>query len=117
MSPLVMNPIRSRGSARASAARAHARARRALVPAIAAPVLIAVLGCGGGGSRDAALPRDAQKLSSSGETVLTDTTSEFPRLRFADGQVSMNDRCMVRQVKLNPRLPALYVNGRPVGFC
>jgi hypothetical protein len=82
-----------------------------------APVLMAVLGCGGGGSRDAALPRDAQKLSMMGETAYADTTPDFPRLRFADGQVSLNDRCMVRQVKLNPKLPAIYVNGRPVGFC
>ena len=106
MSPFEMNRIRSRGWERA-----------ALASTIAAPILIAILGCGGGGARDAALPRDAQKMPSMGETVLTDTTSDFPHLRFADGQVSLNDRCMVRQVKLNPRLPAIYVNGRPVGFC
>jgi hypothetical protein len=42
----------------------------------------------------------------------------LPRLRFfADGQVSINDRCPVRKVKLNPRMGASYVNGRPVGFC
>lgn len=42
----------------------------------------------------------------------------LPRLRFfADGQVSLNDRCPVRKVKLNPRMGAAYVNGRPVGFC
>jgi hypothetical protein len=42
----------------------------------------------------------------------------LPRLRFlADGQVSLNDRCPVRKVRLNPRMGAAYVNGRPVGFC
>jgi len=42
----------------------------------------------------------------------------LPRLRFfADGQVSINDRCPVRKVKLNPKMGAAYVNGRPVGFC
>lgn len=42
----------------------------------------------------------------------------LPRLRFlADGQVSLNDRCPVRKVRLNPRMGASYVNGRPVGFC
>lgn len=43
--------------------------------------------------------------------------SLLPRVRFADGQVSVNDRCPVRQVKLNRRMPPLYVNGHPVGFC
>lgn len=42
----------------------------------------------------------------------------LPRLRFlADGLVTLNDRCPVRKVKLNPRMHAAYVNGRPVGFC
>jgi hypothetical protein len=42
----------------------------------------------------------------------------LPRLRFfEDGQVSLNDRCPVRRVKLNPKMGAHYVNGRPVGFC
>jgi hypothetical protein len=42
----------------------------------------------------------------------------LPRLRFRDdGQVSLNDRCAVREVKLNPKMQPAYVNGRPVGFC
>lgn len=42
----------------------------------------------------------------------------LPRLRFlADGLVSLNDRCPVRKVRLNPRMGASYVNGHPVGFC
>ena len=42
----------------------------------------------------------------------------LPRLRYlADGLVTLNDRCPVRKVKLNPRMHAAYVNGRPVGFC
>ena len=48
-------------------------------------------------------------------TSLTDT---LPRLRYlADGLVTLNDRCPVRKVKLNPRMQAAYVNGFPVGFC
>lgn len=40
------------------------------------------------------------------------------RLRFADGRVSLNDLCMIRLANdLNPAIPPLYVNGRPVGFC
>ena len=41
----------------------------------------------------------------------------FPRLRFADDAISLNDRCPVRKAKLNKRLPAIYVNGKPIGFC
>ena len=45
-------------------------------------------------------------------------TDSLPRLRYlADGLVTLNDRCPVRKVKLNPRMQAAYVNGRPIGFC
>ncbi len=40
-----------------------------------------------------------------------------PYLVMASGELTINNRCPVREVKLNKRLPALYVNGRPVGFC
>jgi len=49
--------------------------------------------------------------------AFTDTTLEFPKVVFADGSVSINDRCPVRKVPLNRRLSPLFVNGRPVGFC
>ena len=41
----------------------------------------------------------------------------FPHIRYTDGLVSVNDRCMVRGVKLNRRMPPVYVNGSPLGFC
>lgn len=42
----------------------------------------------------------------------------FPRVRYFDTNlVSINDRCAVRMVKLNPQMPPVYVNGQPVGFC
>lgn len=42
----------------------------------------------------------------------------FPHIRYFDGaQVSINDRCPVRKTKLNPKMPPVYVNGEPVGFC
>jgi hypothetical protein len=42
----------------------------------------------------------------------------LPYLRYlADGLVTLNDRCPIRKVRLNPRMNAAYVNGRPVGFC
>jgi hypothetical protein len=40
-----------------------------------------------------------------------------PRVKFADSLVSANDRCMVAQSKLNPRVRPVYVNGVPLGFC
>ena len=42
---------------------------------------------------------------------------EHPRLRFPDSLTSMNDRCIVSQSKLNPRVHPVYVNGWPIGFC
>jgi hypothetical protein len=41
----------------------------------------------------------------------------FPRLRFEDGSVSLNDRCPVTLSRLNPRLDPVQVNGRSIGFC
>jgi hypothetical protein len=38
-------------------------------------------------------------------------------LKFPDSLVSANDRCMVSQKKLNPRVRPVYVNGVPMGFC
>lgn len=40
-----------------------------------------------------------------------------PRVRYADGLVSLNDRCAVRQGGLNPTYHPVYVNGQPIGFC
>jgi hypothetical protein len=42
---------------------------------------------------------------------------EFPRVRYSDSLLSLNDRCIVRHGKLNPVFPPAYVNGRPIGFC
>ena len=42
---------------------------------------------------------------------------KFPRIRYADGTVSANDRCPVRRNRMNPRMDYLLVNGRPIGFC
>ena len=42
---------------------------------------------------------------------------EFPRLRVADREVSVNDRCPVTLSRLNRRIDPVYVNGRAIGFC
>jgi hypothetical protein len=41
----------------------------------------------------------------------------FPKVHYFEGQVSLNDRCAVRRVRLNTKMPPVYVNGRPIGFC
>ena len=42
----------------------------------------------------------------------------LPHLRYFEAdQISLNDRCAVRKVKLNPKMPPVYVNGQPIGFC
>ena len=42
---------------------------------------------------------------------------DFPKIKYADSLVSANDRCIVSQAKLNPKMAPLYVNGVPIGFC
>jgi hypothetical protein len=60
--------------------------------------------------------RPTSNVGAVAEQVPGDVDS-FPKLRFADGLVSLNDRCMVKQRELNPKMPPVYVSGRPVGFC
>ena len=41
-----------------------------------------------------------------------------PRVRYRDGQVSQNESCAIQLAnKLNRRIPPVYVNGEPIGFC
>jgi len=42
----------------------------------------------------------------------------FPRVRyFESDKITLNDRCPVRKVPLNPKMTPVYVNGLPIGFC
>ena len=43
--------------------------------------------------------------------------SNFPRLKYADSLVTLNDRCIVAKQKLNPKIRPVYVSGQPIGFC
>ena len=56
---------------------------------------------------------DGSNKSSHADTL----RNPFPHLLMTDGQITLNDRCPVRKAILNKRLPALFVNGRPLGFC
>ena len=52
------------------------------------------------------------------ESLTRDTLrNRSPHLKMTGGAISLNDKCPVRKAPLNLRLPALFVNGRPVGFC
>ena len=47
-----------------------------------------------------------------------DPDAEFSPLKYFDtGMVTLNDRCPVLKTQLSPKMEAVYVNGRPVGFC
>lgn len=52
------------------------------------------------------------------ETTVRDTLrNRYPHLKLEGGEMTLNDRCPVRKSGLNRRLPVLFVNGRPIGFC
>lgn len=51
-----------------------------------------------------------------GEKVPVEGTDRW-RVRYADGQLSLNDLCPVAKRGLATRMRPVWVNGRPVGFC
>lgn len=54
----------------------------------------------------------------SGAFYLPTSDPLHPRVRYVDGQESLNDSCIVLTGnKLNRRVPPAFVNGRPLGFC
>lgn len=61
--------------------------------------------------------RQAELVLPIAEPTLVDPESAFPKIRFADGLVSVNDRCPVTKRKLSVHFPPVYVNGQPIGFC
>lgn len=84
--------------------------RNALVVCLAAIAIAFASGCGSGGKE----MWFAEELSC---PVYDDSAAAMPRLLYEDGSLTLNDRCMVRSSKLNPKIRAIYVNGRPLGFC
>ena len=91
---------------------------------VAAVVLIVAVGCSKKKLEQAQAPppeTPAPMMAEKEYMVMGAYVNEqdtLPRLRYYDGdQVSLNDRCAVRHVKLNPKMPPIYVNGQPVGFC
>ena len=71
-------------------------------------LLTAVVACGG---------RPAELVLPVGKVELVDASAELPRIRFADGLISINNLCPVTKRKLSVAFPPVYVNGLPIGFC
>ena len=64
------------------------------------------------------IPASYVDADGSNESTATDTLrNPFPHLLMTDGRITLNDRCPVRKAILNKRLPTMFVNGRPLGFC
>lgn len=61
--------------------------------------------------------RETEVMAYTAYPVKVDTSAHHSKIRFPDGQLSVNDSCIVTGKRLNIRLPAQYVNGRPIGFC
>jgi len=62
--------------------------------------------------------RPPRPLSDDGVFFVQSTEPASPRVRYLDGQVSLNDSCAIRRgSKLNRRVPPIYINGQPIGFC
>ncbi len=79
-------------------------------------LLAALLGAGlsGCGPSEDTMP---EVLDDSMLAAFVDTTLEMSPLVYSIGGETLNDRCPVRLARLNPRMPAIYVNQHPVGFC
>ncbi len=109
--------------------RARPNSRAALTTLVAAAIaLIAGVGACGrgrdanqsasdGGAADKSRATPARVVPDTSTIAYDDSSAEFPHVHFGDGQLSLNDRCIVRQAKLNRRMPPIYVNGQPIGFC
>ena len=79
------------------------------IPAPAAALFAALL--------IAALALSLTAAPAAAQRYVATADSLHPRIKYADSLVSANDRCMVAQNKLNPRVRPVYVNGVPMGFC
>ena len=88
---------------------------------VAVVALFVLVGCSGvermqGSMLDAMSRRPP--LDGEGVVALPSENPVRYHLRYRDGQVSLNDACVIRlENKLNPKIPPFYVNGQPIGFC
>ena len=61
--------------------------------------------------------RPTEVLPSLPTPTLAENPTDHPKLAFADGSQSANDRCPVTKRKLSVWFPPIYVNGKAIGFC
>ena len=55
--------------------------------------------------------------SARAQTYVTSDPQEHPRVLYDGNAVSLNDRCPVRQAKLNLTYRPVYINRKPISFC
>ena len=65
----------------------------------------------------AAEPRETVLLDTFAGVYVDGAVDSLPKVEYPRDGVTLNDRCPVRKVKLNRRMPPMYVNNFPVGFC
>lgn len=65
-----------------------------------------------------AIPPTMRVLDDDGTFFVASGDESRPRIRYVDGQVSLNQSCAIRLDRpLNRKVPPAYVNGLPLGFC
>lgn len=74
------------------------------VPALAAVVVLALLGALAPGASDAF-------------RYVKTADPKFPKIKYPDSLVSVNDRCIVAGTPLSTMIRPTYVNGKPIGYC
>ena len=62
--------------------------------------------------------REAKQLDADGVFYVLSSDPQKPAVRYPDGQLSRNLTCPVQSSnKLSRRIPPVYINGQPIGFC
>ena len=62
--------------------------------------------------------RPPRALDADGAVYVLEADPLHPRVRYLDGQLSLNASCAIRTGnQLGRAIPPVYVNGRPIGFC
>ena len=60
----------------------------------------------------------APRLTGDGVFYVVGDDPQHPLARYSDGQLAMSNSCGIKLGnKLNRRIPPIYVNGQPIGFC
>ena len=65
-----------------------------------------------------ATTRPIRPLSDDGVFYVLGEDPAHPRVRYQDGQLALDSSCAIQiGNKLNRKVPPVYVNGQPIGFC